>query len=95
MPQERRPQCDYSVMVSRSEKRRVADFWPIRLRDRLPEIPILFRHPAAAARVDRQEVLHRAYDGPGYDYFIFAGEPEPSVSAIDAAWARQFIPAWA
>ena len=47
--QEGRPECDYSVMVSRAEKRRAADFWPIRLRDRLPVIPIPLRPPDAAA----------------------------------------------
>ena len=45
MPQEGRPECDYSVMVSRAEKRRAADFWPIRLRDRLPVIPFPLRPP--------------------------------------------------
>jgi Protein of unknown function (DUF4058) len=40
MPREGRPECDYSVMVSRAEKRRAADLWPIRLRDRMPMIPI-------------------------------------------------------
>lgn len=95
MPQEQRPECDYSVMVSRSEKRLAADFWPIRLRDRLPVIPIPLHAPDAAALVDLQEVLHRAYDGPGYEHFIYSGEPEPSLSADDAAWARQFVPATA
>jgi hypothetical protein len=79
-------------MVSRAEKRRVADFWPIQLRDRLPEIPIPLRQPDTAARIDLQEVLDRAYDGPGYEHFIYEGEPEPSLSESDAAWARQFIP---
>jgi hypothetical protein len=92
MPQERRPACDYSVMVSRAEKRRAAGFWPIHLRDRLPVIPIPLRCPDAAAGVDLQEALHRAYDGPGYEHFIYRGEPEPNLSAKDAAWARQFIP---
>jgi hypothetical protein len=91
MPQEGRPECDYSVMVSRAERRRAADFWPIRLRDRLPVIPIPLRPPDAAARVDLQEVLHRAYDGPGYEHFIYSGEPEPSLSANDAAWAQQCV----
>ena len=36
--------------------------------------------PDAAARVDLQEVLHRAYDGPGYEHFIYRGEPEPSLA---------------
>jgi hypothetical protein len=93
MPQEGRPECDYSVMVSRAEKRRAAGFWPIRLRDRLPLVPIPLRTPDAAPQIDLQEVLHRAYDGPGYEHFIYAGKPEPSLSAKDAAWARQFIPA--
>jgi hypothetical protein len=92
MPQERRPECDYSVMVSRAEKRRAADFWPIRLRDRLPVVPIPLRPPDAAAPVDLQEVLHRAYDGPGYEHFIYSGEPEPRLSEKDAAWAHQFVP---
>ncbi len=93
MPQEGRPRCDYSVMVSRTEKRPAADFWPIPLQDRLPVIPIPLRSPDVAARVDLQEVLHRAYDGPGYEHFIYNGEPEPSLSASDAVWARQFVPA--
>jgi hypothetical protein len=95
MPQEGRPECDYSVMISRAEKRRAADFWPIRLRDPLPVIPIPLRPPDAPARVDLQEALHRAYDGPGYQHFIYRGEPEPSLSPSDAAWPRQLIPATA
>jgi hypothetical protein len=93
MPQDGRPECDYSVMLSRSEKRRAADFWPIRLRERLPIIPIPLRSPDAAAWVELQDVLHRAYDGPGYEHFIYDGQPEPSLSVNDADWARQFIPA--
>jgi Protein of unknown function (DUF4058) len=89
MPNEGRPDCDYSVMVSRAEKRRAADFWPIQLRERLPLIPVPLRHPDAAARVDLQDALHRTYDGPGYEHFIYGGEPEPALPTTDAAWARQ------
>ena len=93
MPSEDRPECDYSVMVSRAEQRRAAGFWPIMLRDRLPVIPIPLRPPEEAVGVDLQEVLDRAYDGPGYEHFIYIGNPEPSLSPADAAWARQFVPA--
>jgi hypothetical protein len=95
MPQEGRPECDYSVMVSRAEQRRPAGFWPIMLRDRLPLIPIPLRPPDDAVAVDLQEVLHRAYDGPGYEHFIYSGNPEPSLAPEDATWARQFVPAGA
>jgi hypothetical protein len=89
MPQDGRPECDYSVMISRALLRPTADFWPIRLRDRLPVIPVPLRSPDADAQVDLQETLHRAYDGPGYEHFIYAGEPEPPLAPADAAWARQ------
>jgi hypothetical protein len=92
MPAEGRPAGDYSVLVSRAERRPAADFWPVGLRDRLPTIPIPLKSPGEEAGVDLQEALHRAYDGPGYELFIYAGAPEPSLSASDADWARQFLP---
>src|SRR5262249_61806054 len=46
----------------------------------------------ADARLDLQEVLHRIYDAAGYAYYIYAGPPEPALSAPDAEWARQFLP---
>jgi hypothetical protein len=75
MPAGPRPECDYSVLVSRAERRPDVDFWPIRLRERLPEIPIPLRGDVADARVDLQQTLDRAYDGPGYEHVIYAGEP--------------------
>jgi hypothetical protein len=92
MPAEDRPDGDYSVLASRAERRPAASFWPIGLRDRLPVIPIPLRAPDEDGRVNLQEVLHRAYDGPGYEHFIYAGAPEPPLSAEDAEWARQFVP---
>src|SRR5262249_7253040 len=45
MPDANRPDCDYSVLVSRAGRRPRAAFWPVRLRDRLPVIPVPLRHP--------------------------------------------------
>ena len=92
MPAANRPEADYSVLVSRADRRPLAGFWPIRLRDRLPVIPIPLRADDREARVDLQEVLHQAYDGPEYALFIYAGSPEPPLRAEDAAWAGQFLP---
>ena len=43
MPVKNRPDCDYSILISRVQDRPYADFWPIGLRDRLPLIPIPLR----------------------------------------------------
>jgi len=92
MPAEGRPDGDYSVLVSRAGRRPAAEFWPIGLRQRLPVVPIPLRSPDDDARVDLQEVLHRAYDGPGYEHFIYDGPPEPPLPPADAEWARQYLP---
>jgi hypothetical protein len=93
MPSKDRPDCAYSVVVSRVEDRPRAGFWPIGLRERLPDIPIPLRRPDGDARVDLQEVLHRVYDAYGYEDFIYSGPPEPALPPEDAVWARQFAPA--
>jgi hypothetical protein len=92
MPLVGRPECAYSALVSRAERRPVVDFWPVGLRDRLPVIPIPLRLPDSDARVDLQEALDQVYDEAGYAHFIYDGTPDPPLSAEDAAWARPFLP---
>jgi Protein of unknown function (DUF4058) len=93
MPLENRPKCDYSVLVSRAEDRPWAGFWPIRLRRRLPIIPIPLLGADADARIDLQEILDHVYDAAGYEDFIYGGRPEPLLSSRDAAWARTLVAA--
>jgi hypothetical protein len=92
MPADDRPEGDYSVLVSRVDRRPAADFWPIPLRDRLPVIPIPLRSGDPEGRVDLQGVLHQAYEGPGYENFIYDGTPEPTLKPADAEWAEALIP---
>jgi Protein of unknown function (DUF4058) len=92
MPLENRRACDYSVLVSRAEDRPRAGFWPIRLRQRLPVIPVPLQPKDPDARIDLQEVLHHVYDAAGYADFIYAVRPDPQLSAKDATWARAFVP---
>jgi hypothetical protein len=91
MPLDERPGCSYSVLVSRVEERPRAGFWPIGLKDRLPEIRIPLRSPHEDARLDLQEVLHHIYDMAGYKYYIYEGLPEPPLAPDDAAWAQQLV----
>ena len=93
LPFEDLPECDYYAMVSRAESRPEADLWPIRLRERLPEILVPLRAPRLPARLDLQEVLHRIYDAAGYEDYIYRGQPQPRLKEDDAAWARSFVPA--
>jgi hypothetical protein len=92
MPLEKGRPCDYSVLVSRAEDRPRAGFWPIRLRQRLPVVPVPLQPKDPDARIDLQEILDHVYDAAGYDDFIYDGRPNPKLSAKDAAWARAFVP---
>jgi hypothetical protein len=92
MPMEQLPECDYCVLVSRVETRPEAGLWPIHLRERLPVVRIPLRAPHADAQLDLQQVLHRIYDAAGYEDYIYRGQPQPQLSAEDAAWARQLLP---
>lgn len=86
------PECDYFVLVSRAEERPSVGLWPIRLRDRLPVIPIPLPAPHANVKLDLQVILNRLYDAAGYEDYIYGSQPEPSLGGEDADWARQFVP---
>jgi hypothetical protein len=92
LPGAERPDCDYYALVSRSESRPKADLWPIRLRDRLPSVPVPLRAPDRDVHIDLQSALDRTYDSAGYAKYIYEGMPDPPLTADDAQWARQFLP---
>lgn len=92
MPDANRPDCAYSVLVSRAGHRPNAGFWPIGLRQRLPVIPIPLRHHDPDAHIDLQEILDHVYDASGYEDFVYRGSPEPPLSAEDAKWAQRLLP---
>jgi hypothetical protein len=87
------PSCDYYVIVSRIQDRPLVDFWPIHLRDRLPNLPIPLTADDLDIYVDLQDLLHRTYDAAGYAKYIYRETPQPPLVPADAQWARQFLPA--
>ncbi len=93
MPAPDRPGCDYSVVVSRAERHPEADFWPIRLREPLPIIPVPLRSPDRDATLDLQELLHRVYDAGRYAHYVYEGRPKPPLLPEEEEWARPFVPA--
>jgi hypothetical protein len=93
MPVDDLPQCDYAVMVSRSFQRPRVDLWPIRLRERLPEIPIPLRHGDVEASIDLQAHIEQVYEAAGYEDYVYSGTPQPLLHPEDAAWAAAQIAA--
>ncbi len=83
-----RPDCTYSVLISRSEKRPRADFWSIKLRDRLPVVPVPLHTGQPDATLDLQAILNKVYDEGGFAYLIYDGEPDPPLDDEDSAWAQ-------
>ena len=86
------PPLDYYAMVSRAEERPSVGFWPIKLRDRLPKIPVPLRSPDPDAVLDLQAVLDATYDAARYgDYIYRGGPPEPPLEGEDADWAAAVL----
>jgi hypothetical protein len=92
-PTEDLPDCDYYVMVARAEEWPRVGLWPFRLRDALPMIPVPLRAPDPDAQLDLKALLERIYDAAGYEEYIYGGSPEPPLSADDAVWAGELLPA--
>jgi hypothetical protein len=86
------PTCDYYVLVSRYEDRPRVGLWPLRLRQRLPEVPIPLSVPDPAVNLDLQALLHQVYDAADYGKYIYLEDPEPPLTPDDAAWARPLVP---
>ncbi|HEY1380202.1 MAG TPA: DUF4058 family protein, partial [Gemmataceae bacterium] len=91
-PVEGLPLCDYYALVSRPVQRPEAGLWPIRMRDRLPELPIPVTPARVDATLDLQALLHKTYDAGGFAVRIYGQPPAPRLAPEDAAWAAQFTP---
>jgi hypothetical protein len=85
------PPCDYCFVVSRAEERPHAGIWPIRLRERLPIVPVPLRSGEPSAQLDLQQIINRIYDAAGYEFYIYMSDPEPPLSPENAAWARELV----
>jgi Protein of unknown function (DUF4058) len=81
----------YTVMVSRAKVRPAADFWPIKLRQPLPTIPVPQRPANSYASLELQELLHQVYDRGTYAEEIYEQEAEPPLDPADLDWAEHVL----
>ena len=89
------PPAEYYAILSRARRRPMGEVWPIRLRDRLPVVPVPLAGKDPDVLVDLQEVFTRVYDRAGYDYTLdYDREPQPPLSEADAAWAKALLASW-
>jgi hypothetical protein len=92
MPAEERPECTYSILVSRADDRPSAGFWPIRLVDTLPIIPVPLRGEQPPAQLDLRAIIDRVYEEAGYRYYLYDNPPDPPLTGSDAEWAEALRP---
>lgn len=82
---------DYLVNLVRRNTRE-HEFYPIRLRTRLPRIRIPLKTGEDDAVLDLQEVFERCYEiGPYPDRLKYSAPPDPPLSPDDAAWAEDVL----
>jgi hypothetical protein len=82
------PEASYVVILSRVERRPVAEVWPLRLPEALPILPVPLLPPDPDIPLDLGKALTVIYDRSSYDLRIDYTEepPPPSLSAQDRAW---------
>jgi len=91
LPSPDRPDCDYSVLVSRAETRPEAEYWPIRIREPLPVVPIPLRGSDRDAAIDLRSLLHTVYDAGRYAQYVYESRPNPPLRPADEAWASELL----
>jgi len=83
---------DFRVTVSRGNARKMARYWPIQVRQKLPAIGIPLRGKDAEIAVDLGVVLNTAYDRAAYQRSInYSLPPDPPLSPTDTKWANALL----
>jgi hypothetical protein len=84
------PANPYFVFISRAERRKEVEVWPIPLETPLPAVPVPLLPGDQEVRLDLQQALTTVYDILGYDEMIDYQHPPPGpLTAAQAAWVDE------
>jgi len=83
----------YRILVSRSERRPLADLYAFNLPDPIPAFPLPLQAGDTEPIVDLQPLLHGVYERAGLDLAIdYDRTLPPSLSPDEATWVNQWLP---
>ena len=87
-----RPVADYHAGVRRVVRPGAIDYWPIRLRESFPKLPVPIARGQPDLILDLKPHFDRAYTTGRYDDLIdYTRPPEPALSPEDAVWANEVL----
>ena len=80
-------QSRYRVLVSRSDTRPLADFYPFNVPDPMPPFPLPLQADDVEPVINLRSLLDDVYERSGYDYFIdYHSDPLPPLSEAELNW---------
>ena len=86
------PAASYFGFLSRAERQKEVEVWPIALEEALPRISVPLLAPDADVQLDLQAALTTVYDILGYDEMIDYHLPPPGpMSASQVEWVRDCL----
>jgi hypothetical protein len=87
------PEAPYFIILSRAERRPVAEVWPLHLQEPLPILPVPLLPPDPDIPLDLGRALAAIYDRSGYDLRINYTQrpPAPALSAEEEAWLEAHL----
>ncbi len=87
-------QSQYRILVSRSDRRPIADLYAFNLPDPIPAFTLPLQVGDREPIVDLQSLLHILYDQGGYDLRLdYRQEPPAPLSESDVHWLKSWLQA--
>jgi hypothetical protein len=84
------PECPYTLLVARPNKKRLCDVWPASFQSRLPIIPVPLAPPDPDLTLDLQPMVAEIYERSRYEQSIdYSQALSPLLEGEEAAWWEQ------